>query len=383
MLNIISNEYFLLILSLVALSPIFYAYSFSIRNNLKFLKHNCYLGLTFFIKVLLAIYAISLSSSKNDFLVDRQYFILIDVICSFLSAFFILKIYNYKNKYSLVYLFSGLIIFSLLLIFLKNDIFFSFVFTSFFYFYSIILINNFSFYQKKNSILIILNNINYLNIFLVLQILSLAIFSFFTFNYYILFFIQFVSYIFLSFYTEKMIDFKRISKNEEIKEILDEKKKISNLIQNISQKLAHTEKLEDIVPLINDSACRAALAEASIIWLLDEKENKFITAAVSGIYPPLFPAKRYILSSNIRLMNKVFKDKFTFGETYAGKVAQSQKELYLTENINEKIEDTTEGIFPIYDIICIPVILNNKTIGLMSVINKNIANKKFNHSDFL
>ena len=96
------------------------------KNDLKFLKYNYYLGLAFFIKVLLTIYALSLTSSKNNFLLNKQYFVLVDVICSFLSAFCILKIYNHKSKSKLlIYLFCASITFNLFYFF--REIVFSFL----------------------------------------------------------------------------------------------------------------------------------------------------------------------------------------------------------------------------------------------------------------
>lgn len=158
----------------------------------------------------------------------------------------------------------------------------------------------------------------------------------------------------------------------------------SHLTHRISKQILEEEKIEKVIKLINDSAIKITNASGSIIWMFSEKHNKYITKSVSGKYPPLYSCSANILKDPNKITRKLMSGKFETGETYAGHVAKTQMPIVLhnvIKNSNNLIPQTTNGVMDIESILCLPVILEKKVIGVMSVVNKVKPEKHFSFFD--
>ena len=257
------------------------------------------------------------------------------------------------------------------------------LFGAMFYFFSILWISNLSHIEKPEISLVIFNSI-YLTIFSAISMVSMILLAVFDSIDHIILFSQLIAYIIFYYFVESIVDLSRIDFEDRISDVQREKRIFTTLTHNIGKELVNAEKMEDIIKLINESAAQTTQANASITWFFDEDENKYKTMAMEGLYPPIYPAKPYILESSTRLINKVQKDKFEVGETYAGKVAKSNEPVYATnlkDTPHPDIQETTNGIIPIQDLICVPIIHEEKSIGVMSVVNRKTKNQQFTESD--
>jgi len=131
------------------------------------------------------------------------------------------------------------------------------------------------------------------------------------------------------------------------KETLEKYKEI-NLLYNVSEKISANLKLNQVAKLIIEEAHKILEANSCSVMIVDEETKK--------------------LSIISHLENKAPKLILKLGEGIAGSVALSGK----AEIINDVLSDPryTPGPNPISSLMCAPIKIKNRTLGVINVSNK-------------
>ena len=311
----------------------------------------------------------------------------IDVVINIVSSAFLIKIFKFNTeaKYSLIIL--GVLYLTIIGIFSKHNLFQSsnfhwvpFVLSCLSYGLVIVKVFPLNYIETPDIRLIVLDK--FLVVLFILASLGATIDYAFFKNYYLGNYLVLFSYISLFSFTISLVDLIKLDYEDKISDVEEEKKIFSTLTHYIGKELIETDDVVKIIKLINQAASQTTQSLSSIVWMLDDDRYKCV--AMHGNYPPLFKCKPYILERSDRITKKVWTDKFKPGETYAGYVAEVKRAIFLTNLIlepNELIEQTTNGLLDIDEIITVPIILEKKCIGVLSVVNKDVFNGSFTSAD--
>ncbi|MFC1504163.1 GAF domain-containing SpoIIE family protein phosphatase, partial [Spirochaetota bacterium] len=195
---------------------------------------------------------------------------------------------------------------------------------------------------------------------------------------------QTISYVFLLFFTNKVISIFTIDLQDKIESRQHEKNVTVKLLHDIGSAIVEANNQNEVLDLINNSAVETTDARAGAIWIYNENISEFELVSINGVFPPLKEVKSYILERTDRIVNKTKSEKFNFGDTYAGNVAKTQKPLFVKDLIKfpkRSVKQTVKGIIDINSLIAVPIMLNEQVLGVMAVINKESFTNNFNEND--
>ncbi|MES0489173.1 MAG: GAF domain-containing SpoIIE family protein phosphatase [Leptospirales bacterium] len=142
--------------------------------------------------------------------------------------------------------------------------------------------------------------------------------------------------------------------------------KLTSLLA-IASTLNSSLQIDHLLPIIMISARDLLEAEASSLFLIDQKHNSLFCEVAIG-------EKGKIIKKFLKLEN---------GEGIAGWVAQEKKSLLIEDAYEDHRFDSTwdkKSGFTTKSIICIPLYLKNTIIGTLEVINK-VGGSVFNEAD--
>jgi sigma-B regulation protein RsbU (phosphoserine phosphatase) len=140
---------------------------------------------------------------------------------------------------------------------------------------------------------------------------------------------------------------------------------------------------KSILEMINRFSMDATSARAGAILLLNKKKRILTVEVVEGLYPPVMPVDEFISSKEKYLIEKFKNDPIQVGQSYLGKVAEEGKPLFIKDALHEpSIIQSAKGVMDISSIIALPLIADNETLGVMSVLNKT-TDAFFSDEDFL
>jgi len=130
-----------------------------------------------------------------------------------------------------------------------------------------------------------------------------------------------------------------------------------NLLYNISQAANHIDCLDKVLSFILDAILDGLASEKVSVMLIDENEEKLVTKVFKGIY------------NNESENNYNFK----LGEGIAGKVAREGKAIVVNSGYRDPSFVIRPGItsdYKIRNLISVPMIIEDRKIGVVNVCNK-------------
>lgn len=142
-------------------------------------------------------------------------------------------------------------------------------------------------------------------------------------------------------------------------------------------------EMETVLSYVAESAVKNVNADSSAILLIDEFEDVLTVKAVDGVFPPMYPVPD-IVRSKVSSIQDYFKStNIKLGSTILGEAALEGKPIYIRNSEEDsRLEQNTKND-PLYisSAIVMPLIVSNKILGVMGVINRN-RKKVFSESDF-
>jgi len=130
-----------------------------------------------------------------------------------------------------------------------------------------------------------------------------------------------------------------------------------NLLYNISQAANHIDSLDRVLSFVMDAILDGLSSEKASVMLIDENEEKLVTKVFKGIY------------SNSSENNYTFR----LGEGIAGKVAREGKAIVANNGHRDPSFFIRPGItsdYKIRNLISVPMIIEDRKIGVVNVCNK-------------
>ncbi len=162
-----------------------------------------------------------------------------------------------------------------------------------------------------------------------------------------------------------------------------EKNIIEKLLNSIGSALAANMDQKSILAMINQFSMDATSARAGAILLLNKKKNILTVEVVEGLYPPVQHVDEFISSKEKYLIDKFKSDPIPVGVSYLGKVVQNGTPLFIKDAMkDEEVIQSAKGVMDISSIIALPLIADNETLGVLSVLNKT-TDAFFSDEDFL
>lgn len=197
-------------------------------------------------------------------------------------------------------------------------------------------------------------------------------------------FVQAIAYFFFMLFSGHIASIAFWSARDKVVAITRESKVTLDLFESINNFITKAKDVQEVLQLITDSAARTTGGTGAALWLYRENKQAFEAVCVSGIYPPLRMTKNISMFRHDTINQKTMVEKFGYGKTYAGMVAESCQSLWVNDLMakpHPHVEQTTKDIVDIKSLICVPIIDEGKAIGVIGVVNKDDLYSRFTSSD--
>lgn len=133
------------------------------------------------------------------------------------------------------------------------------------------------------------------------------------------------------------------------------------LLYDVSQAVNQTDDIDELLIIILDAILKGISSEKGSIMLIDEKTGALVLRALKG---------DEIVEKSKR--TQIFK----VGEGIAGLVAQTGKPVMANKGYNDPrflLREERQEDYKVRNLMCVPMIINDKVIGIVNVTNKKKA----------
>jgi diguanylate cyclase (GGDEF)-like protein len=128
------------------------------------------------------------------------------------------------------------------------------------------------------------------------------------------------------------------------------------LLYEVSQAVNQRDDLDEILVIILDAILKGVNSQKGSIMLIDEKSNSLVLRVFRNKY----------------ITDKSNKKIFNMGEGIGGRVAQTGKALIANDGHRNPLFLLREGKdYNTRNLMCVPMIINNRVTGIVNVSNKN------------
>lgn len=166
----------------------------------------------------------------------------------------------------------------------------------------------------------------------------------------------------------------------------DEKEFTLRLVAEIGQDMLSAKQMIDVLSRITEAAREATGAKASALWIYDDRKELYVNTCVSGNYPPVRGMRSGAAAASSRaLQQKTRIEKFKPDDgTYIGEILKTGQPIIINDVIRHShplIKQAEDSIIEINAIIAVPIITAERTLGVISVINKDETIQWFSKAD--
>ena len=170
--------------------------------------------------------------------------------------------------------------------------------------------------------------------------------------------------------------------NDELDMLERERNVIEKLLHGIGQSLASNEDQKSILNTIIKFAMDATSARAGSILLLNKRKTHLKVEVVEGFFPPVTPVDSMTASKEKFLVEKFKQQEIEIGQSYLGKVAQTQEPLFIQNALeNEVVVQSAKGVMDILSVIALPLKVEDEVLGVLALLNKT-NEAVFSEGDF-
>lgn len=201
---------------------------------------------------------------------------------------------------------------------------------------------------------------------------------------FLIYYIQTAAFLILQLYINRITNIRHQELSLNLDFLTEERRLTLELFEQIGINITQAENESDVLKLINKAAYKTTNAKGAAIWLFSERKNKFTANTLEGIFPPLNAARKTSQFRHDWINNKTMTDSFDYGQYYLGHVAKHQEPLYITQ-VKEKhsklVPQTAVGVMDIRSVIAAPIVIGDKTMGVLAVLNKEDITQSFSGYD--
>ncbi len=178
---------------------------------------------------------------------------------------------------------------------------------------------------------------------------------------------------------------KRISKEyeERVKYISRDFEALYDFMRNIGDAIAENLEIENVLVYIIKSTVTITNSDAGVILIKDDYEEILRVKAVYGTFPPPYEVNYSVKVRTNTLMEFFKTTPIQLGETILGEVGKTGNAVFIKNSFTDdrlKHNMKNDTCF-ISSIIVVPLVINDKIIGVISIIRKD-KGKVFTESDF-
>ena len=184
-----------------------------------------------------------------------------------------------------------------------------------------------------------------------------------------------VTLIFLTINYGKKRILARLLKNEQKRNT-----QLASFMKFFSDTLSNTAQFDEVYSLIAYQIANITEAKGVCIYEL-QKDNNLLPVGYTEVFPPLQPSKKFILSKPRYASDSLKYEKIKLGEGIIGEVAQTKRGLLLKNASKDKRLSTANSIIPIYTLMAVPMVMEDKVTGAICAIN-NKNNEPFTNAQF-
>lgn len=194
-------------------------------------------------------------------------------------------------------------------------------------------------------------------------------------------FFQLLALLSFAYYCLRYVQFGVVENEQKVLEVENERSLVIKLLQDIGHAMAENLSQEIVMERIVSAATKAADARSGCVLLKDKFSDTLNVEYVQGFYPPVHQME---LSGSM-VKEKFLVDKFKSShikigenENYLGWVAATGQSLYIRDCLrDERVEQTASGLMDIRSLIAVPLRIQEETLGVMSILNKESASTMF------
>lgn len=161
-----------------------------------------------------------------------------------------------------------------------------------------------------------------------------------------------------------------------------EKKVVYDFLDRIGSNVTAGADTDQTIELIVTFAQEATKADAAGLFIRDTETGVFRPRVIKGLFPPLHRSTSdKLLAKRKFVADKVMKETFRSGEGIMGLVAETGKQLLVTDaKTDDRIPKVESTGVEINDLILTPLHVRGETVGVLAVVNK-VGGDRFSVSD--
>ena len=184
-----------------------------------------------------------------------------------------------------------------------------------------------------------------------------------------------VTFILSILYAKKRHAISLLLKNEQQKN-----EQLSNFLRFFSNTLSSTAKFDEVYSSIAHQIANITGSNGICIYELQNDDYLF-PVGYTEAFPPLQRSNKFVLSKPRYASDSLKYEKIKLGEGIIGETAQNKQGILLKYTSDDKRLTATNKIIPIYTLMTIPMIMEDKVTGVICAIN-NKSNKPFTNTQF-
>ena len=188
----------------------------------------------------------------------------------------------------------------------------------------------------------------------------------------VLFFAMLILFI---IYCKKHRIISQLLKNEQHKNV-----QLSSFMKFFSDTVSDTAKFDEVYSSIAYQIANITEAKGVCIYEQQNGDNLFPVGHTEA-FPPLQHSKKFVLSKPRYASDSLKYEKIKLGEGIIGETAQNRQGLLLRNASVDKRLTAVNNIIPIYTLMTVPMIMEDKVTGVICAIN-NKNNKPFTNGQF-
>jgi sigma-B regulation protein RsbU (phosphoserine phosphatase) len=169
-----------------------------------------------------------------------------------------------------------------------------------------------------------------------------------------------------------------------INTLTSERESLFEFMQQIGSAMIERIDLDKIFNLIIKATVKNTNADAGTILMVNEQESTLHVRVVEGLYPPIYNVPDVVRVKTNTLVSYFESTPIKIGETVLGEAAKEGSAIFIettTDDARMQHNNKVDTLSYISSLIAVPLIINKKVMGIVSVIKRN-RNQFFSENDY-
>jgi sigma-B regulation protein RsbU (phosphoserine phosphatase) len=163
------------------------------------------------------------------------------------------------------------------------------------------------------------------------------------------------------------------AQNRRVKALEFNIESVFEFMTTIQKSISENLEMDTVLDFVAESATKSINADGGAILLVDEFEDVLKVKAIFGNFPPPYQVPNSVKTKLQNLQQYVRSTPIPIGKTILGEVAKTGKPVLIQDSRQDErmSQNAKSDILFISSIMVIPLILNKKILGVLSVVSKN------------